>query len=82
LREPKANAILSAFTIPIGAIAPLSLGGIVLFRMQYLEKLEAQMCGASFTVGLSYVGAVVWGIVVRHRRHRLQQQTTESDRPE
>ena len=79
LHEPKANAILLAFTIPIGAVAPLSLGGIALFHMQYLDKVETQMCGVSFTVGVCYVGALVWGIAVRHRRRLVQRQTTESD---
>jgi hypothetical protein len=70
LRDPKANAILRALAIPIGAVAPLSLGGIALFRMQYLERVETHMCGASFTVGISYVGALIWGILIRHRHRR------------
>jgi hypothetical protein len=81
LRDPKANAILCALAIPIGAVAPLSLGGIALFRMQYLEKVETHMCGASLTVGISYLGALVWGIVIRDRRRLLLQQGTESSLP-
>jgi hypothetical protein len=73
LRDPKANAILRALAIPIGAVAPLSLGGIALFRMQYLEKVETHMCGASFTAGISYVGALIWGVLIRHRRRLLVQ---------
>jgi hypothetical protein len=71
LRDPSANPLLRAIAIPIGAIAPLSLAGIILFRMQYLEKVETQMCGASLMVGISYIGAFVWGFVMRRRLRLL-----------
>jgi hypothetical protein len=66
-RDARANAILRAFLIPIGAIGPLSLGGIAFSGMQYLSRVGTQMCGLNLTLGLSYIGAIVWGVIVRRR---------------
>jgi hypothetical protein len=78
-REKNAVVLLNALAIPIGAVAPLSIAAILFFGPHYLQDATDHMCGVSLSVGLSYLAAVIWGLLIRQKRRRAFEQAKRAE---
>jgi hypothetical protein len=54
---------------------PVTLIGLALFGVEYLQMLRTRFCGLSRAVGLLFACGLIWGAVLAHRRRKLPERT-------
>jgi hypothetical protein len=69
----RSNALIFGLTIPMAAVAPITIGGHLLSGSQYMGALLRNMCGALYVFVLMYAGGVIWGLLVGGWRKRAFQ---------